>query len=922
MQRKYLSALILLLLVPAVLFAGTTGKISGRVVDTETGDPLAGANVIIIGTSFGAATDMNGYFFIINIPPGRYDVRAQFIGYQPFVITGVQVIVDANIKVDFDLSSTAILGEAVEIVAERPLLNVDMTGMTSVASSEEIESMPVYQYQDIMVLNPGFVESGANAYDREIHVRGGRDGEMAYMIDGFYVESSIDGGMGSNVTTVGITEMAMMTGAFNAEYGEAMSGVINIVTKEGGSDYEGRVRFRTDKYVNYHEYESVDKFLLDGKDWVTADGDRVGDVGTADVVTGQNKYDPDYWFPVTNKVNDFDTYRLDFNLGGPVPFFGDAVTFFASGEWYDSDTFLGYSGIPFDTRVLFNGKLVIKPARSLKMVIGGVYGDEEWREYNHSYKYTPDGLETQFRDNYMINFTLTHTLSPRTFYTIKASRFKTNYRRHLRDWTEKDFFSYQDENGEWQIKNPDGSYTGSALNPVPDEEYEFNKGYWAYSEDAQGNVVDSTWTIGRGDDWADQDNVTTTFKFDITSQMTRVHQVKMGVEGKLLELNNLEVYNPFVPKPDVTKYEHTPMEGSAYLQDKMEFENWNLVVTAGLRLDYMDADAQYFENPQDPTQSAVVNAEKKLHLSPRLSIAHPVTDKAVLHFSYGHFFQVPDYQYLYYAENEDYLLYPYPDMSINGIYSQIGNANLKPKQTVTYEVGLETKLAENFALDITAYYKDIYNYTALFRYMATPSMYHRFVNVDYANTKGVEVTLRKRFSASWGGQIHYVYSRAEGNQPDPFGGYDDWYSFSVYNTYPAKKTVTMDWDQTHTINFVLDFRKARNWSLNITGSYGSGLPYTPLSSRGVRLDELNSARQPWTMNVDLRATKMFSWIGLDYTFYLEVHNILNKRNVLNVYGSTGKPDATVDWDDTVDFLTRPHYFSEPRTLELGLAIGF
>ncbi|MFQ5752965.1 MAG: carboxypeptidase regulatory-like domain-containing protein, partial [bacterium] len=541
MHKRLLLLLLIVILVPLALYAGTTGKISGRVVD-ENGDPLPGANVMIVGTTMGAATDANGYYFIINIRPGLYSVQAQMIGYQDVIQKEVRVVVDQNTKIDFQLTATVLSMEAVEIVAERPLIQRDQTASATVATSEEIETMPVETFNEVMVLTPGFVESGTGAAkERQINVRGSRSGELAYMIDGFYVEEPIGGGMGSNVTNVGIAELATLTGTFSAEYGEALSGVLNIVTKEGGSKYEGRIRFRTDKYITPHKFETIRKIQRNGQDWITADDEPVVDAGTLPVEPGQNKFSEKYWTRETKKVNDFDTYRTDFNLSGPLPFISKNHTFFVSGEYVDTKTYLGWTGMPYQKDLRLNGKLILKPFNNLKLTIGGVFTDEEWKTYNHSYKYIPDKRETNYRDDYMVNFTLTHTLGAKTFYTLKGARFTTNYNYRMKGWTEKDYFSYQDENGKWHIKNPDGTYTGKAERIQRDEEYEFWGGWWVYERDDQGAVIDSTWHTGGGGTWDQRENTINTLKLDLTSQMTRVHQVKLGFETKMLDLMRLYI---------------------------------------------------------------------------------------------------------------------------------------------------------------------------------------------------------------------------------------------------------------------------------------------------------------------------------------------------------------------------------------------
>lgn len=915
--------LVFTFVIATTVNSGTTGKIAGVIKDKATGTPLAGANVVIEGTTLGAAADGNGYFFMINVPPGKYRLKAMMMGYKALIKTDVQVIIDLTTKIDFELEPTVIEGEVVEVVAERPLIEKDVTSSSTVTTSEQIDRMPVATFQEVLVTTPGFVESGTGL-NREFNVRGGRRNELSYMIDGFYVEDPLMGGMGSDVANVGISELAVLTGTFNAEYGEAMSGVLNIVTKEGGNKYSGRMRFFTDKFVNRHTYRYLYKYLDEYGRWVDSSGQLVTASNNAQTVPGQNVYDPKYWKTVTKKESDFNEFRTEADFSGPIPFLGSGNTFFVAGDAFDTDTYLGWTGQPYQKERRANAKLVLKPINSLKLTLGAVGGKKRFKNYSHTNKYVPQNTGTNFDDNLMLNGTLTHQLGPSTFYTLKSSVFYSA-RAYYRYKAEQ-FFSMQDENGDWQILNEDGVYTGLANISPADQEYEFDSIFW--------DDEDSTWTSGGGATWEDRKNTIVNGKFDLTSQITKVHQIKLGIEVKETHLRYHYVYGPYLAVPDVQKYDHRPIEGSAYLQDKMELDDLGIVVNAGFRLDYMDTRAKYIVDPHKPTAEEVidpltgkltknlVNAEKKLYLSPRLGFAHPIMDKAVLHFAYGHFYQIPQYSYLFLTENMDDPVYPFPNMSINGIYTQLGNANLKPEKTIAYELGVETKLADDLAFDVTFYYKNIYDYTTFRRYQAVPVQYHRLINQDYANAKGIEITLKKRFSNYFGGQINYTLSRAEGNANDVTDSWNDWYSFSVNKTYPPKKTIIMDWDQTHTVNFLLDVGKPGDWQMNFVGNYGSGLPYTPLSARGLRIDEPNSARQPWTMTVDLRASKIYKWFGLNFTLYTDVQNLFNKKNIYTVNGSTGKPDVSANWDYSKDWVTIPYFWGPPRVVQLGLSVGF
>ncbi len=178
MLRKFLIIGVLILNFESLL-SGTTGKITGRVVNKSTGEPLFAVNVVIEGTTLGAATDMQGNYVILNVPPGVYTLRASAVGFKPVRVTNVRISVDQTTRVDFKLEEVAIeLGEEVLVVAERPLVQRDLTSTTAKISKDIIEKLPVENFTDLINLKAGVVEG---------HFRGGRIGEVAYLIDGIPV---------------------------------------------------------------------------------------------------------------------------------------------------------------------------------------------------------------------------------------------------------------------------------------------------------------------------------------------------------------------------------------------------------------------------------------------------------------------------------------------------------------------------------------------------------------------------------------------------------------------------------------------------------------------------------------------------------------------------------------------------------------
>ncbi|MBC6949776.1 carboxypeptidase-like regulatory domain-containing protein, partial [candidate division KSB1 bacterium] len=140
----------------SLAFAGTTGKISGVVREKDTRNPLPGVNVIVLGTTLGAATDANGRYFILHVPPGTYSVKASSMGYQATTISNVKVSVDLTSTVNFDLASTVLeTGEAVEIVAQRPLIQKDGVTTMQVVEADVVENMVADDFKDVLTLNSG-----------------------------------------------------------------------------------------------------------------------------------------------------------------------------------------------------------------------------------------------------------------------------------------------------------------------------------------------------------------------------------------------------------------------------------------------------------------------------------------------------------------------------------------------------------------------------------------------------------------------------------------------------------------------------------------------------------------------------------------------------------------------------------------------
>ena len=263
-----IKTLYILLISFSVTYANT-GKVSGKITDSKTGNGLAGVNVFLEGTAYGAATDEFGEYIINNIPPGNYTVKASYIGYTSYKYTNVRVSLDRTTTQNFKLSEAVIEGEEVVVLADRPLVYKDLTASQKITTSDEIKIMPVETFLGVLTTQAG-VNQGAGG---ELHIRGGRSNEVGYYIDGVSVANPFfTNGLAVNISNKALEEMKVVSGAFNAEYGNAMSGIVNLQVKDGGKDYHGSLSYQSGDhqssdsqiFTNINQFNLLTNKVLEG----------------------------------------------------------------------------------------------------------------------------------------------------------------------------------------------------------------------------------------------------------------------------------------------------------------------------------------------------------------------------------------------------------------------------------------------------------------------------------------------------------------------------------------------------------------------------------------------------------------------------------------------------------------------------------
>lgn len=872
------------------IYAGTTGKISGKVTDAASGEPLIGINVLVVGTTMGAATDVEGSYFILNIPPGTYQIKASGIGYHGITINDVRVSVDQTTKLDLQLSEEAVELQDIVVSAEKPLVQKDLTSTESKVSGEQIALLPLEDVQSVINLQAGVVNG---------HVRGGRSNEVKYLLDGVSVNDAFSGNATVLAEVNSIQEVQVITGTFNAEYGEALSGVVNQVTKIAGDNLSGDLSFYAGDYVSNRNilFEHVD------------------DLRPTDVRNIQGSISGP--IPLTNKFMKFffagkylydDGYLYGRRMFNP----SDSSNFSANNpaEWY-----VGATGdneivsMNYSRRYTLQGKLNFEIGNAKGLVFQALFQDREYKDYNHLYKYNPDGDYTKFQNSLMLSASYNHVFGNTTFIDILASAFNTKFKQYV-------------------YENPlDPRYA----NP-----------------ERKRDVSGSSFLTGGTENWhVSHETRTITGKIDFTSQIDNFNEIKTGAEFNLHQLDYTDFqihidaqsgFQPALPEPgnfDYNIYTNNPYQASAYLQDKIELEY--LIINAGLRFDYFEPDGVVLNNPDNiavldtlrpPFPSQLFSdAKAKSQISPRLGISYPMSDAGAIHISYGHFFQIPPFEYLYRNPNFRIpLTGDFPDF----VGNTIGNASLEPQRTTIYEIGLQQALTTELGITLTAYYKDIRNLLGTEIHIKNDfKKFARFVNRDYGAVTGFIFALDKRFSNGFSAGIDYTYQIAKGNASDPNDAFNKAQSNPPIEA--NKQLVLLDWDRRHSLNFTLTAGVPENIIASFIGRLGSGLPYTPaLQNQRTGLE--NSDNRPAEFNVDLYITKYLTFFTNNLSIFVKVYNLFDTQNELNVFSDTGRAGYTLDLtraqqaprgiNTLEEFFRRPDFYSAPRQIVAGLSVNF
>lgn len=937
------------------VFAGETGKIAGKVIDKSTKEVLIGASIIItakwedgvekkINETKGASSDLEGEFYILNIPPGEYSVKASYVGYKQEILTHVRVDVDKTTHIEFYLSQETIEGKEVVVTAYSPkTVEKDITATKQVYNVSDVQNIAgVASLTDILELQADVIDD---------HFRGGRVGESLYLIGGGSIVNPLNNSRAFSPIVTGLQQVEVYTSGFSAEYGNAQSGVVNMVAREGGETWETRIEGSTTPpyYKSFggsvYSPSNLDFYniLKDTKAWLmenpTQPGRSLFDLGYS--------FGSVYLLPTRTTLKD----SLFIARLGQIAFLTSI-----------RDVGLEYNNT-FDTRIDFttggpiakNFKIFVAARQNIDHPIVPTTNPDISRQVMSNLTYEPnqnDKLKFRFvLDSQAQNILTSSWLRWIFDRTLGITQSTQVTKQFGLDWNHL-FNQSTVMEMKFNILNVSNQERIELLREGEFLEKYNNKTNWVYYQGP------ANYYVGRpNDDRGDQKVTTYDFHGNITSQINKSNLLKSGLQ---LAYYILDV-NRDMNIVDAGSYRKVlfkayPYEGAAYIQDKLEFEGF--IANVGLRYDFYNMNANYFadvysplRNPKyDPSKpylerglyydrELALREKSKLYnrFQPRVGISFPVSETSVFHLNYGTFTQRPSFNQVFYNQIT----------SFNEIQI-LGNPRLKPENTKAYDIGLVNAFPYGLKLDVSAYYKDVTNLIeTAFYYDEQQSVYQTYINRDYADIKGFHISLEKA-EGQLRGYIRYNYEAAKGKSSNDLNAPVTYFEKPAEGQEPVilpkPEDVYLDYDRTHKAIFNLryktlkeegfkvgDFYPLGNLSLSVTFKIYTGRPYTwDITGQGLKYNK----RTPTETDLRLRLEKTIRVVKTNMTIYAEGFNLLNTQvynysRTFNDERNTPKYELDranlLTYDEYAPFVTSQEVYlinNQPRYFRLGVILNF
>lgn len=915
MIKKLIFLLLFILSFSHSIYAQDTGTIKGVITDAVTGETLVGVNIIVRGTSFGAATGLDGDYRIPNIRPGEYSVEIRYVGFERVLLTGIKIEAGEVKEIDYALKEQVLTSdEELVVIGEAPIFDVEKSTTSSTITREAIESAPIRRVEDALEQQSGVVKDPSGVY-----IKGGRAYETGYVVDGVSAQDPLAGtGFGLDLGANSFSSIEVVTGGVGAEYGDVTSGVVSVNTRDGGENYEGGFSHKRDNL-------------------------------------GSN---------VSSNQANFYTDLYELSIGGPgilaekvLPSLGlnipGRITFYASGQISVSDEYTKNSADQVRSSLsqnefwsprqdnrwngMFKLTYNIKPGMKLQ----GAYqrsltvnqntrmlqitGADVQVRPGYQFPFQPDldNANTYTHESILSYLKWTHTLSNTAFYDVQVSRLFTRLRA--------------DANGrDWRPEIVDGEFDPQSITTYPAEEFPGTDGF-TYILPGPGFYNNG----GVATLWHDHFAEEITFKSTITKFFNdQQNQLTGGFEFKFNDYQWIDITRPWIGAPiqiDDGVFSETrrvgetfdiwnvqPMRGAFFVTDKIRYNG--LIANIGARFEYW-APGKYVDdlvkNPEAPIPDfireqyqrdteEIFGRSFKFRFLPKVSVSFPVRENQVLFFNYGHSTRLPHPNYVYTS------LDPFYQDQSN--LPDLGNPNLDPEVDISYEIGLRNQITANDAFNISAFWKDKYDFVTTQNItvedpLGQPVVRAFRVNGDYARSRGIEISYIKRYKDLLRGQISATYSRAEGlsstnddNLQDISGsqnvGNNVETPLAWDRPFDVKGNITFTYDRDQPL-FNLD--PLNQFRIYLSAIWRSGNRYTPYEF--VRLsrnpitgendwrpiyervqdpEKRYSEVGPSWFYMDLNIEKWFVISDTRLSLFLEITNVLNSQNPVIINPVTGK----------------------------------
>lgn len=941
MQSRY-KVLFLFIFIPIFLLQAQTGKISGIVKDATTGEPLISASVMIQGSNSGAASNLDGYYSILNVPPGTYTIKASMIGYTSSVLRNIRVNINQTFELNISLKEESIQAQEVIVVATPPVVQKDVSNSVVNVDAGDFENLPVANVTAIVGLQAGVVGG---------EFRGGSTNETGYMLNGMVMRDERDNTPFTGISFTSVEEIQIQTGGFNAEYGNIRSGLVNVVTKEGKNDLYSiniftRMRPAGNKYFG-DGASSVNSYWIrpyvdDAVAWTGTNN------GAWDPYTLKQYPSFEGWNSISQKLlsdnnpaNDLTPegaqrlflfqhrkdlrilkpdYDFDMSVAGPIPYGKELgnlrflLSFRASRSMYiiplATDSYTDYTG---------NIKLTTDLTSTQKLTIEGLMSESDGTAANRDgspglfttssgianglyYSRTTYGDTRIFSTDYwapsiikrrMLGSKYTNVISNNSFLEGVLSIFQSQY------------FTYpgRARNNELVYEYAPGMYTDEA--PF---------GF----EDSSATGIGSNMRMGVGMSNARDTSKVTTYnvRFDYTNQIDKYNNLKAGIEFNITDnFINYGSYDKYLPSNNSnTKWHTKPIRGGIYFQDKIEFEG--MIANIGLRLDYSDPNNDWYvlSNPYDKSLSAK-NASSidailakdaatpRINVSPRLGVAFPITETSKLYFNYGFFRQIPTPENLYRVRLDTY----------TGRIDRLSDPNLPLQKTIAYELGYEQGLFDEYLVRMAGYYKNVSEQQRSVHYISKDNSIDYYIpkNDSYADIRGVEFTITKNRGNWVQGTANYTY------QLETSGNFN-------YSTYYENKQLMLNYlnttaegEQTKPVpqpyaRVQVDFFTPdkdfgpeiegigllTDWRMGVIGTWRSGYYLTWTGGSGTIPGISNNLQWRDSYGLDLRFSKNIKFGPVNLQIFADINNALNIK-YFSTYGF-------IDNNDYIDYMRSLH----------------